>query len=176
MSLLLPTQRSESVRQTGSYYHTTPQSYCSPKPSSSTRQHHEREAAHLRCIGAYNPSPRIARAGCVDAYTPTTPHQPSPTATRRKLTTLSPHGVLLSVVVHGSSVHFSSYYACLLSPFAYLCTRLSPRSVSAVRAAIYTGFFLVCMCYDGILLLLLQQAAACSQCDFHRQPGGQQQY
>ena len=129
------------MRQTGSYYHTTPQSYCSPKPSSSTRQHHEREAAHLRCIGAYNPSPRIARAGCVDAYTPTTPHQPSPTATRRKLTTLSPHGVLLSVVVHGSSVHFSSYYACLLSPFAYLCTRLSPRSVSAVRAAIYTGFF-----------------------------------
>ena len=37
-----------------------------------------------------------------------------------------------------------------------------------------------CMYYDGILhLLLLQQAAAaaaCSQCDFHRQPGGQQLY
>ena len=37
-----------------------------------------------------------------------------------------------------------------------------------------------CMDYDGILLvILLQQAAAAAaygQCDFHRQPGGQQQY
>ena len=34
------------------------------------------------------------------------------------------------------------------------------------------------MCYDGILLLLLQQAAeaACSQSNVHCQPGGQQQY
>ena len=35
------------------------------------------------------------------------------------------------------------------------------------------------MCvHDGILRLLLQQAAAaaCSKCHFHRQPGGQQQY
>ena len=88
------------MRQTGSYYHTTPQPYCSPEPRSSTRQHHdEREAPDLRCIGAYNPSPRIVRAGGVDAYTPTTPHQLSPTATRRTLTILSPHGVLLSVVV-----------------------------------------------------------------------------
>ena len=71
----------------------------SPEPNSSTRQHHEREAAHLWCIGAYHPSPRIVRTGGVDAYTPTTPHQPSPSATRRKLTTLSPHGVLLSFVV-----------------------------------------------------------------------------
>ena len=59
----------------------------------------------------------------------------------------------------GSSVQFSSYYACLLSPFAYLRTRPSPRSISAVRAAL-PGLFLVCMYYDGILLLLLQQAAS----------------
>ena len=92
--------RSESVRQTSSYYHTTLQPYRSPEASSSTRQHHEREAAYPRCIGAYNPSPRIVRARGADAYTPTTPHQPSPTATRKKaIITLSPHGVLLSVVV-----------------------------------------------------------------------------
>ena len=70
--------------------------------SSTTRQHHEREAAYPRCIGAYNPSPRIVRAGGADAYTPTTctPHQPSPTATRKRLTNpLCSGGVLVSVVV-----------------------------------------------------------------------------
>ena len=96
--LLLLTQRFESVRQTSSHYHTTLQPYRSPA-SSSTRQHHEREAVYLRCIGAYNPSPRIVRAGGADANTPTTPHQPLSTTMRKKATTtLSPHGVVLSVV------------------------------------------------------------------------------
>ena len=43
----------------------------------------------------------------------------------------------------GSGEQFSSNYACLLSPFANLCARPSPRSVSDVRAAL-TGLFLVC--------------------------------
>ena len=185
------------MRQTSSYsYHTTPQPYRSPEASSSTRQHHEREAAYPRCIGAYNPSPRIVRAGGADAYTPTTPHQPSPTATRKKaIITLSPHGVLLSVVVlaaacnsvvtmracchrlpiyvpdhhHAASLLFGQRYR---DCFWYACYRF------------HSIFFVCnrCMYYDGILLLLLQQAAAaaaaaaCSQCDLHCQPGGQQQY
>ena len=100
MSLVLLTHKSESVRQTSSdHYYTTLQPYRSPEASSSTRQHHEREVAYPRCIGAYNPSPTIVRAGGADAYTPTTPHQPSPTATRTAIIALSPHGVLLSVVV-----------------------------------------------------------------------------
>ena len=49
-----------------------------------------------------------------------------------------------SVRCAGSSIQFSSNYACLLSPFADSCTRPSPRSVSAVRAAL-PGLFLVCM-------------------------------
>ena len=136
--------RSESVRQTSSYYHTTLQPYRSPEASSSTRQHHEREAAYPRCIGAYNSSPRIVRAGGADAYTPTTPHQSSPTATRKNYN--NPISARCSSVscCAGSSVQFSSIYACLLSPFAYLCTRPSPRGVSAVRAAL-PGLFLVCM-------------------------------
>ena len=100
MSLVLLTHKSESVRQTSSdHYYTTLQPYRSPEASSSTRQHHEREVAYPRCIGAYNPSPTIVRAGGADAYTPTTPHQPSPTATRTAIIALSPHGVLLSVVL-----------------------------------------------------------------------------
>ena len=41
----------------------TLQPYCRPEASNSRRQHHEREAAHPRCIRAHNPSPRIGRAG-----------------------------------------------------------------------------------------------------------------
>ena len=99
MSVLLLTQRSESVRQTSSYYHKTLQPYRSPEASSSTKQHHERETAYPRCIGTYNLSPRIVRAGGEDAYTPTTSHQPSTPTRKKSIATLSPHGVLLSVVV-----------------------------------------------------------------------------
>ena len=93
--------RSESVRQTSSYYHTTLQPYRSPEASSSTRQHHEREAAYPRCIGACNPSPRIAGAGGAYAYI--YPDYTASTITNRHekkaIITLSPQGVLLSVVV-----------------------------------------------------------------------------
>ena len=61
----------------------------------------------------------------------------APTITNRhekKLTNLfSSGGVLVSVVVAGgSSMRFSSNFACLPSKFALLCTRPPPRSVSAV--------------------------------------------
>ena len=129
--------RSESVRQTSSYYHTTLQPYRSPEASSSTRQHHEREAAYPRCIGACNPSSRIGRAGGVDAYTPTTLHHCQPP--REKLALSLQWWCCSSVsccCAGSSSVRFSSNYACLLPPFAYLCIRPPPRSVSAVRAAL----------------------------------------
>ena len=140
--LFLLTERSESVRQTSSYYHTTLQPYRSPEASSSRRQHHEREAAYPRCIGAFNPSPRIVRAGGAGAYTPTTPHQPSPTATR-KANPLSAQ--CSSVSCAGSSVRFSSNYACLLLPFVYLCTRPPPRKrlcCSGSAAGIVFGMLL----------------------------------
>ena len=44
-----------------------------------------------------------SRGGGVNAYTPTTPHQPSPSARKKKLTTFSPHGVLLLVAVPASA-------------------------------------------------------------------------
>ena len=79
--------------------HTTLQPYCRPEASSSRRQHHKREAAHPRCIRAHNPSPRIGRAGGAGAKnTPTTPYQPSPTATHEKKTNPLCSGVLVSVV------------------------------------------------------------------------------
>ena len=111
--------RSESVRQTSSYYHTTLQPYRSPEASSSTRQHHEREAAYPRCIGACNPSPRIVRAGGADAYTPATPHQPPPTASRKKASS-PPSAWCFSVsCCAGISEQFSNNnHACSLSPFA----------------------------------------------------------
>ena len=80
----------------------------------------------------------------------------------------------------GISVQSSCNYACLLSPFAYLCTRPSPRSVSAVREAL-PGLFLVCyrskfltLCVTTNVctrryrrrLLLLQQAAAAAAAAF----------
>ena len=83
----------------------------------SQQQHRGREAAYPRCIGAYNPSPRIVGAGGADAHTPTTPHQPSPTATRKKLVTLSARCSSVSCCA-GISVQFSNNHACLLSPFA----------------------------------------------------------
>ena len=90
----------------------------------------------------------------------------------------------------GSSVRFSSNCACLLSQFALLCTRPPPRSVSAVLFRqrcrdcfwyVVTDPILNSVCvkkyihYDCTPLLLLQAAASrSSQCDFYRQPGGQQ--
>ena len=113
VSLLRLSQRSEIVQQTSSYYHTTLQPYRSPVASSSTRQHHECEAAYPRCIGPYDPSPRIVRAGGADAYTPTTctPHQPSATATRKSYN--KPISARCSSVscCSGCSVQFSSSYA-----------------------------------------------------------------
>ena len=92
----------------------------------------------------------------------------------------------------GSSVQFSSNYACVLSPFAYLYATITTQrlccsgSVTGVILGIYvtdpilnfvTDLCTTRMCYDGILLLLLQQAAAaaCGQCDLHCQQEGQQQ-
>ena len=98
-----------------------------------------------RCIGAYSLSPRIVRARGADAYTPILPHQPSLTATRKSNYTSPLSAWCCSVsCCAGSSVQFGSNYTCLLSPFAYLCTRPSRRSVSAVRAAL-PGLFLVCV-------------------------------
>ena len=87
MPLLLLAQRSESVRQTSSSWYATLQPYYSrPEASSSRRQHHAREAAHPRCIRAYNPSPRIGRAAGADACTPTT----APTITNRHEKNIQP--------------------------------------------------------------------------------------
>ena len=69
-------------------------SYCRQEAS-----RHKREAAHPWCIRAHNPSPRIGRAGGAGAKnTPTTPYQPSPTATHEKKTNPLCSGVLVSVV------------------------------------------------------------------------------
>ena len=118
--------------------------YCRPEACSSRRQHHEREAAHPRCIGAYYSPPRIGRVGGADAYTTTTPHQPSPTATR-KLTLCS---VLLTVVAMLAAAACDSSVvttrACC-HRLPHLCTRPPPRSASAIRVAM-PGFFLVCCC------------------------------
>ena len=97
----------------------------------------------------------------------------------KAIITRSLHGVHLSVGVLGAACNSVVTTESFMLPFAYLCTRPSPHSVSAVRGA-RPGLVLACMDYDGILLvILLQQAAAAAaygQCDFHRQPGGQQQY
>ena len=172
---------------------------CNPaaarKPAAAEgRQHHAREAAYPRCIGACNPSSRIGRAGGVDAYTPTTLHHCQPP--REKLALSLQWWCCSSVsccCAGSSSVRFSSNYACLLPPFAYLCIRPPPRSVSAVRAAL-PGLLLVNVltypilkfaCNNTMVDALRRYTASSatgssssrsSPCDFHRQPGGQQQY
>ena len=129
------------MRRTSSYYHTTLQPYRSPEATSSTRQHHEREAAHLRCIGAHSPSLRVVRDVGVDVYTPTILHHHQPPWEKND-NSVSARCSSVSWCSDGS-VQSSCNYACLLSPFAYLCTQPSPRSVSDARPSL-PGLFL-CM-------------------------------
>ena len=89
---------------------------------------------------------------------------------------------------------------CLLSPFAYLLRARTPRTISAVCSGCAAGIVLVllpCTCYvlaDPVILTLQicmidatavhcffcyrqqQQQQQQQQCDFHSQPGGQQQF
>ena len=145
-SVVTAADRSESVRQTSSYYHTTLLPYYRPEASSSRRQYHAREAAYLPCIDAYNPSPRIGRAGGADAYTPTTPHQQS-TATRKKLTLSLQCSCVSYCGAGGSSVRFSSKLR-LLAVTVYLSlypTTTTQRLCCFVREAL-PELFLAC-CY-----------------------------
>ena len=140
MPLLLLAQRSESVRQTSSSWYATLQPYYSrPEASSSRRQHHAREAAHPRCIRAYNPSPRIGRAAGADAYTPTT----APTITNRheqkKLTILSLRRVLVSVV---KAAVVLAAAACDSVVTTRACCHRLPISVSDHHHAASLLFFL----------------------------------
>ena len=131
------------MRQTRSYYHNTLQPYRSPDASSSTRQHHERETAYPWGIGAYNRHRGYSELGVrtnIPRRHRINHHQPP----REKNYNNPLSARCSSVRCAGSSIQFSSNYACLLSPFADSCTRPSPRSVSAVRAAL-PGLFLVCM-------------------------------
>ena len=148
------------MRQTSSYYHTTLQPYRSPEASSSTRQHHDREAAYPRCIGAYNPSPRIVRAGGADAYTPTSTHQ-SLTATTKKSN--NPLSARCSSVrcCAGISVQFSNNHACLLSPFALSMypTITTQRLCCSVSAA---GIVFGTYATDPILKFVRRTTDACS--------------
>ena len=146
-----------------------------------------REAAHPRCIGACNPSPRIGRAGGADAYTPTTLHHPQPP--REKLTPSLQRSSISCCCAGGSSVRFSSNYACWLSPFAYLCTPDHHHAASLLfgQRCRDCFWFLVC-CYrfrskvcviiDALRRYTASSAtgSSSSQRDFYRQPRGQQQY
>ena len=101
--------------------------------------------AYPRYIEAYNPSPRIVRAGGADAYTPTTPHRPSPTATRKKAINNNPLSARCSSVscCAGISVQFNSNHACLLSPFA-LSMYPTITTQRLCCSGTLPGLFLVC--------------------------------
>ena len=178
------------MRRISSYHHTTLQPLCRRQASSRRRQHHAHKAAYPRCIGAYNPSPRVLRVWGTDACTLTTP-QHHPTATRRanpmRRSSVSCRCCRCRAGSSACDSVVTMRACCHRLPI--LCTRPSPRTVSAVRAAlpgmvlVASTWYLVC-CYRShcknvcVVIhdygtLLLTKAAAASQCDFHRQPGGQ---
>ena len=90
-------------------------------------------------------------------------------------------------------MRFNSNYACLLSPFAYLCTRPPPRSVSAVQFGQRRPNCFSYIVTDHILnfgplnildanrttTTVVHRSSSATgrssrQCDFYGQPGGQQ--
>ena len=132
MPLLLLTQRSESVRQRGGSSFTTLQTNpTASQKASNTEGYTTRVRRHIGDVASALTIRHRGQAElAVLAHISLDSTAPSSTARRSKLTLSAVSCV--RCCAGGSSVRFNSNYACLLSPFAYLCTGPPPRIVSAV--------------------------------------------